>query len=660
MSPSPESPALQHPSSGLADVAEPITPPQSARPPDQGRRLASIDELHPHGGSTHAGPPPSNGASQSSTTESDLFSSHSRRSQRSSRSTSLTPSASGSSSGLTQTAPSVLSAGRPSGNKSQPRIIRTPGGTVFEAWPLADRPDAPTLGDEPKRAADGSIKPRTKREAEEQLEVQWQKRRKLAVAEKVFQRLEDSVYGAPKSDMEGTFTFEGEPIPAWLNAEREYQDDGRPGTYIIKPNRADFEGRWPEILRIMEPFGMRLGIIKCKIPEEWPNKAVPYSEYLAANPPAPVKPPAPAKPPRKKMKCPPKTYRSRKSSLPHRVTSTASPERWLMPGFQRSSTVPPMFQSAPVLPLLPPSPPPPPEMMVYTMSQFLPLHTNSTHRYAPIYEVVSKNKKLVPIKEFPHNITADSSNHRIPEETMLRRGRSWHDIVSENPGGEVYYSSDNDATDALRSYLGLVDPRLQQLKENHMFDSTEIVIGIHTPYLYLGNPYTLFALHQEDYCALSLNFHHKGAPKMWRVTCPLDFEKVESLVNRTEDILPGEKMCSQHVRHASVFLSKGALELADVRSILVRQQQGEMVITWPLSYHQGWNEGSNICEAIAYGSEMWKDAFVGEAGEKVYRSCGRKCVTRGMGLPIELKFQESSSSNNESVAGKRAETEAYC
>jgi len=191
-----------------------------------------------------------------------------------------------------------------------------------------------------------------------------------------------------------------------------------------------------------------------------------------------------------------------------------------------------------------------------------------------------------------------------------------------------------------------------------MFDSTEIVIGIHTPYLYLGNPYTLFALHQEDYCALSLNFHHKGAPKMWRVTCPLDFEKVESLVNRTEDILPGEKVCSQHVRHASVFLSKGALELADVRSILVRQQQGEMVITWPLSYHQGWNEGSNICEAIAYGSEMWRDAFVGEAGEKVYRSCGRKCVTRGMGLPIELKFKGGSSSN-ESVAEKRADTEAY-
>lgn len=152
---------------------------------------------------------------------------------------------------------------------------------------MADRPDAPTFGDEPKRSADGSIKPRTKREAEEQLEVQWQKRRKrklsrlpvdsvsctdgviVAVTEKVFQRLESSKYGAPKSDMDGTFTFEGEPIPEWLNAEREFQDDGRPGTYIIRPNKEDFENRWPEILRIMEPFGMRLGIIKCKIPVEW-------------------------------------------------------------------------------------------------------------------------------------------------------------------------------------------------------------------------------------------------------------------------------------------------------------------------------------------------------------------------------------------------------
>lgn len=65
------------------------------------------------------------------------------------------------------------------------------------------------------------------------------------------------------------FHFEGETLPEWLHAVREYQDDGAPGTYLISPSREDFENRWREILDAIRPFGMRLGIIKVKVPEEW-------------------------------------------------------------------------------------------------------------------------------------------------------------------------------------------------------------------------------------------------------------------------------------------------------------------------------------------------------------------------------------------------------
>ena len=56
--------------------------------------------------------------------------------------------------------------------------MRASDGTVFEAWKFEDCPDAPTLGDEPKRYPDGGIVPRSKREAEDQVEIEWQKRRK--------------------------------------------------------------------------------------------------------------------------------------------------------------------------------------------------------------------------------------------------------------------------------------------------------------------------------------------------------------------------------------------------------------------------------------------------------------------------------------------------
>lgn len=465
------------------------------------------------------------------------------------------------------------------------------------------------MGEEPKRSSDGTVRPRTKRQIEDELENQWQKKRRLTIENKVFKHFENSADCGPVgSDKEGNFLFDERLLPDWLNAKREIQDDGRPGTFLVCPNKEDYENRFKEIIKILEPFGMRLGIVKVKVPEECLEKPA-SNTYV------------PPPPPRKKRRGrPPKTY-ARKTSIAKGTT-----------GLQSGTSMPapePAPQS------------PPPDPMVYTMTQYLPLHVNSKHRYAPVFEVVSKHKREVPISAFLHSLSASSHNLRIPEDAMLMRGRSWEDILKDNPGGEVYYSSDNDITPELRSYLGLRDPKLTKLPGNHIFDSSEFVIGIHTPYLYLGNPYTMFALHQEDYCALSFNYHHKGAPKMWRVTCPLDFAKVERLVARIEDETPGEKLCSQHVRHASLFVTRGAFELEGIKSTLVRQKMGEMIITWPLSYHEGWNEGANICEAIAYGSETWKDTFV-EEGDTLYRSCGRRCIQRGLGVPIELKFKKDS------------------
>ena len=74
---------------------------------------------------------------------------------------------------------------------------------------------------------------------------------------------------AAASDREGVFRFEGEAMPAWLDAVRETQDDGSPGTFLVRPSRRNFEERWTEIVEAMRPFGMRLGIIKVRVPPEW-------------------------------------------------------------------------------------------------------------------------------------------------------------------------------------------------------------------------------------------------------------------------------------------------------------------------------------------------------------------------------------------------------
>lgn len=148
---------------------------------------------------------------------------------------------------------------------------------------------------------------------------------------------------------------------------------------------------------------------------------------------------------------------------------------------------------------------------------------------------------------------------------------------------------------------------------------------------------------------MSLNYHHFGADKIWRVVSPRYYHIVEDFVTarlldataaRKGRRLPG-KRCSQFVRHASVYLPGATLDVAGARSIQFRQRPGELVITWPLAYHEGYNEGLNINEACGYGHKNWRRVFA--AGEEtkngeaaIYRPCGEKCM--GGVNPIILDF----------------------
>ncbi|RPB07967.1 JmjC-domain-containing protein, partial [Morchella conica CCBAS932] len=295
---------------------------------------------------------------------------------------------------------------------------------------------------------------------------------------------------------------------------------------------------------------------------------------------------------------------------------------------------------------------------VFSMDQRLPLHPESSSSIAPIYHVTSTPKTLVSGTDWLKDINLQLERERriaardpsiqvygsLQEETMVARGRDWREILTGDKGGVSKYSSDNDATEALRSYLGLKDPRLTELPGNIVHDSKHKVTGIHTPYLYIGQAYTLFALHAEDYNAFSLNYQHLGAPKTWRVVCPRDFYLVEGFVDGV--LHPSSSSgkepakCSQFVRHASLFLPKETLETAGARSIQFSQNPGELVVTWPLAYHQGWNEGVNVNEACGYGHKGWRKVFGSgeddQSEHKVYRPCGSRCI--GDNAPIILSF----------------------
>jgi len=291
----------------------------------------------------------------------------------------------------------------------------------------------------------------------------------------------------------------------------------------------------------------------------------------------------------------------------------------------------------------------PPDLELYTMTQRLPLHPSSKSNLTPIYHVTSSTKRTIPASQWREIIQASTRPTAALSETkMCFRGRQWKNILTGIPrDGPTQYSSDNDITDDLRRYLSLSDPKLTLLPGNVLHDNITAVTGIQTPYLYIGQAYTMFALHTEDYNALSLNYQHSGAPKSWRVCSPRSFTALEDFIAAS---IPNAGNCSQFVRHQSIYLPRETLEGAGVRSILVRQFPGELVITWPLAYHQGWNEGVNVNEACGYGNERWRELFPekarrvkegrGVGGGSVYRACGGRCV--GGEEPVRLVYRGES------------------
>jgi hypothetical protein len=133
------------------------------------------------------------------------------------------------------------------------------------------------------------------------------------------------------------------------------------------------------------------------------------------------------------------------------------------------------------------------------------------------------------------------------------------------------------------------------------------VRGVNSSSLYFSDavPGAPFEMHCEDYWLYSFNYLHRGAPKYWVVVAPHERKHLEKCLWSYLGALWGPKWdrprCSQVVRHLSVWVSLGALKSWDIDYELVKQQPGELMVTAPEAYHQGWSGGANVAEAINYG-----------------------------------------------------------
>lgn len=127
--------------------------------------------------------------------------------------------------------------------------------------------------------------------------------------------------------------------------------------------------------------------------------------------------------------------------------------------------------------------------------------------------------------------------------------------------------------------------------------------GVTSPMLYFGQWRSLFAWHTEDMDLNSVNYLHFGAPKIWYAVAPQDAPRVEALA-RTSFGEESNK-CSEFMRHKNILISPKQLTKAGIPYARAVQREREFMITFPRSYHSGFNCGWNCAESVNFATPRW-------------------------------------------------------
>ncbi|OMO96521.1 hypothetical protein COLO4_15221 [Corchorus olitorius] len=151
------------------------------------------------------------------------------------------------------------------------------------------------------------------------------------------------------------------------------------------------------------------------------------------------------------------------------------------------------------------------------------------------------------------------------------------------------------------------------------------IAGVTVPMLYIGMLFSTFAWHVEDHFLYSINYHHSGAPKVWYGVPgneASEFDKVALEHVYTPGVLPrgGVDGAAAKLSEKTTMFPPNLLLENHVPVYKAVQTAGEYVITFPRSYHGGFNAGFNICEAVNFTLDDWFPLGA-SAGHEYAKNC---------------------------------------
>ncbi|XP_022238310.1 lysine-specific demethylase 5A-like isoform X1 [Limulus polyphemus] len=136
--------------------------------------------------------------------------------------------------------------------------------------------------------------------------------------------------------------------------------------------------------------------------------------------------------------------------------------------------------------------------------------------------------------------------------------------------------------------------------------------GMKIPWVYVGMCFSTFCWHNEDHWSYSINYLHWGEPKTWY---GVPGDKAEDFESAMKSAAPELFETQPDLLHQLVtIMNPNILMSSKVPIYRMDQQAGEFMLTFPRSYHAGFNQGYNFAEAVNFCPADWL-------------SIGRECIS---------------------------------
>ncbi|XP_045603249.1 lysine-specific demethylase 5A isoform X2 [Procambarus clarkii] len=148
------------------------------------------------------------------------------------------------------------------------------------------------------------------------------------------------------------------------------------------------------------------------------------------------------------------------------------------------------------------------------------------------------------------------------------------------------------------------------------------ISGMKVPWMYVGMCFSTFCWHNEDHWSYSINYLHWGEPKTWYGVPGAEAEPFEiAMKNAAPELFQAQP---DLLHQLVTIMNPNILMKSGVPIVRTDQHAGEFVITFPRSYHAGFNQGYNFAEAVNFAPPDW--LAIGRECVLHYSNLKRYCV----------------------------------